>query len=52
MGRQSVLELRGVSKVYGTVVQTQALKNVNLAFEEGSFSAIIGQSGSGKSTLL
>ncbi|MBN2153241.1 MAG: ABC transporter ATP-binding protein [Candidatus Lokiarchaeota archaeon] len=52
MGRQNVLELRGVSKVYGTVIKTQALTDVNLGFEEGSFSAIIGQSGSGKSTLL
>ncbi|NMC04728.1 MAG: ABC transporter ATP-binding protein [Candidatus Lokiarchaeota archaeon] len=52
MGRQNVLELRNVSKVYGTAFKTQALTDVNLAFAEGSFSAIIGQSGSGKSTLL
>jgi lipoprotein-releasing system ATP-binding protein len=48
----NVLELNNVNKIYGTVVKTQALSNINLRIEEGSFNSIIGQSGSGKSTLL
>jgi len=48
-----VLSLRGVNKVYvNGPVRTQVLFDVNLSFEEGSFSSIIGASGSGKSTLL
>lgn len=48
----NVLELKNVNKIYGTVVKTQALSDINLNIEEGSFNSIIGQSGSGKSTLL
>jgi lipoprotein-releasing system ATP-binding protein len=48
----SVLKLEKVNKIYGTVVKTQALTDLDLEFEKGSFNAIIGQSGSGKSTLL
>ncbi len=47
-----VIDLKNVKKVYGTTIKTEALKNVNLGFEETSFTSIIGQSGSGKSTLL
>jgi len=47
-----VLQLEKVNKIYGTVVKTQALFDLDLEFERGSFNAIIGQSGSGKSTLL
>lgn len=49
---KNILEVRNIDKIYGTSVKTQVLTNVNLAFEEGSFSSIIGQSGSGKSTIL
>ncbi len=49
---ESVLELKGVNKIYGTSVKTQVLYDINIAFEKSSFSSIIGQSGSGKSTLL
>jgi len=47
-----VIELKDIKKVYGTTVKTEALKGINLTFEETSFTSIIGQSGSGKSTLL
>lgn len=48
----TILELRNVNKIYGTVIKNQVLYDINLSFEEGSFNSIIGQSGSGKSTLL
>jgi len=47
-----ILRLKDINKIYGTNVKTQVLFDVNVAFEKGSFNAIIGQSGSGKSTLL
>lgn len=46
------LEARKISKVYRGAVDTQVLFDIDLEFEQGSFSSIIGQSGSGKSTLL
>ena len=49
----SMLELRGVTKVYGqgaTVVN--ALGGVDLTVEPGAMVAVMGPSGSGKSTLL
>ncbi len=45
----SFLELRGVTKRYGSVV---ALDAVDLAIPKGGRTAIVGPSGSGKSTLL
>lgn len=47
-----VVEVKGVSKVYGKTIKTVALHEMNLGFKTGSFNAIIGESGSGKSTLL
>ena len=49
----SIIELIGVDKVY-TVgsVETQVLFDVNLSFEKGYCTSIIGTSGSGKSTLM
>ncbi|MBN2075326.1 MAG: ABC transporter ATP-binding protein [Dehalococcoidales bacterium] len=48
----NIIELHQVDKVYRGAVDTQVLYSVELAFEVGSFSSIVGQSGSGKTTLL
>lgn len=49
----AIVELRGVTKDYPLGKLTvQALRGVDLAIEEGTFTAIAGPSGSGKTTLL
>jgi putative ABC transport system ATP-binding protein len=49
----SALELRGVSKVYGSgPTEVHALRAVDLVVEPGALVAVMGPSGSGKSTLL
>jgi ABC-type lipoprotein export system ATPase subunit len=49
----SFIELRDVRKVYRTAAgDFLALRGINLAFERGEFTAIMGKSGSGKSTLI
>ena len=50
---QPLIELRGVTKVYGRgSAAFQALRGVDLTIDEGDFVAIMGPSGSGKSTAM
>src|SRR5436190_12319993 len=50
-----VAQVRDLSKIYrkpGTNVEVAALRSINVDFNEGEFTAIMGASGSGKSTLM
>ena len=49
----TVLELRGVSKIYGQgAAEVHALAGVDLSVQAGAMVAVMGPSGSGKSSLL
>jgi putative ABC transport system ATP-binding protein len=49
----SIISINDLVKSYhDSAVEVYALNGINLAFEEGEFTAIVGPSGSGKTTLL
>lgn len=51
--RSDIVSLQTAAKQYGSGDNTvMALRDVTIAFKEGTFTAIMGPSGSGKSTLL
>ncbi len=51
--QQAAVAATGLSKTYGRGdTQVAALKNIDVSFDTGKFTAIMGPSGSGKSTLM
>lgn len=47
-----IIQMRGVTKEFGTSVVTRVLHGIDLDIEKGEVAALMGPSGSGKSTLL
>ena len=48
---EPILELRGITKDFGTEVVTPVLRGLDLRLDKGELAALMGPSGSGKSTL-
>lgn len=49
----AIIEIQNVNKIYKTSeIEVHAIRGVDLAVEEGEFTAVVGPSGSGKTTLL
>lgn len=48
----NILEIKGINKIFYGPINVQILFDIDLSFEHGYCSSIIGTSGSGKSTLL
>ncbi|MDD4765439.1 MAG: ATP-binding cassette domain-containing protein, partial [Atribacterota bacterium] len=46
----TLLEAKEIKKVYGKVIKTIALKQLNLTLKSGEFITLIGPSGCGKTT--
>ena len=49
MEKQKVLELKGVTKIFGDVV---ANKDINLDLYKGEILSVLGENGSGKTTAM
>jgi lipoprotein-releasing system ATP-binding protein len=49
--KKILLEAKEIRKVYGRVIQTVALKKLNVKLEQNEFITLIGPSGCGKTTL-